>query len=186
MKQKAALFDFDGTLFDTEPLNFAGYAHALKQIGYCLTKEEFHTYNGMTFKQFLPLIFPTMPLEEMLAIRKDKDAYYQSHLSLIRPNEALFSLLETIAPTYHIGLVTTSRLPNILPVLRQFGKQDCFEFIITGEDVTQLKPHPECYHKAMQHWNLSPQDTIIFEDSPVGVAAAKASGAQVFVVQQFQ
>ena len=57
--------------------------------------------------------------------------------------------------------------------------------IVTGEDVEKQKPDPEGYCRAMEHFRVTPADTMIFEDSGIGLTAAKASGARVFRVEQF-
>ena len=60
-----------------------------------------------------------------------------------------------------------------------------YNMIVTGEDVEKQKPDPEGYCRAMEHFGVTPADTMIFEDSGIGLTAAKASGARVFRVEQF-
>ena len=52
-----------------------------------------------------------------------------------------------------------------------------FDLIISGEQVREGKPNPEIYLTSMQQLGVSPKDTLIFEDSEVGLLAAEASGA---------
>jgi HAD superfamily hydrolase (TIGR01509 family) len=59
---------------------------------------------------------------------------------------------------------------------------DYFELLLSNQDVTNNKPHPEIYLKAMQKLGVAPTETVIVEDAPHGVQAAKASGAHVIVV----
>jgi HAD superfamily hydrolase (TIGR01509 family) len=54
--------------------------------------------------------------------------------------------------------------------------------ILTSDDVVEPKPSPEAFLKAMAIEGVTPAETLIFEDSPVGIAAAKASGAAYFKV----
>ena len=65
------------------------------------------------------------------------------------------------------------------------GVREWFGLIVTGEDVEKQKPDPEGYCRAMEHFRVTPADTMIFEDSGIGLTAAKASGAKVFRVEQF-
>ena len=62
---------------------------------------------------------------------------------------------------------------------------ELFGLIITGEDYEKQNPDPEGYCKAMTHFGVTPAETMIFEDSGIGLTAALASGAQVFKVEQF-
>ena len=60
-----------------------------------------------------------------------------------------------------------------------------FDLVIAGEDVSKKKPEPEGYLKAMKHFDISPENSIIFEDSEVGILAGERSGAKVFVVKGY-
>jgi len=51
--------------------------------------------------------------------------------------------------------------------------------MVCGDMVSQGKPHPECYTRAIQELGYQPQDVIVFEDAPAGVKAAISAGAQV-------
>ena len=73
-----------------------------------------------------------------------------------------------------------------MEVLRYFGVEDCFEFILTQEDVLSLKPDPECYIKTMNMVGISGERTLIFEDSLSGIDAAISSGAGYIRVNNFQ
>ena len=86
---------------------------------------------------------------------------------------------------YHIALVTTASERNTEEILKFFYKRDLFELIISAEDVKNKKPNPEGFIKAMDHFNINPEDTIIFEDSNVGIEAAIRSGANVLKIEKF-
>jgi HAD superfamily hydrolase (TIGR01509 family) len=60
--------------------------------------------------------------------------------------------------------------------------KDYFDLMLSNQDVKQNKPHPEIYQLAMEKLGIKPDETVIVEDAPHGVAAAKASGAKVIVV----
>ena len=67
-------------------------------------------------------------------------------------------------------------------VVNYLGLADKFDLIYAGVDVKQGKPSPEIYLKTMKALGVSPDETLIFEDSEVGIQAAKASGAEYMVV----
>ena len=72
-----------------------------------------------------------------------------------------------------------------MDILMYFGYDNLFELLITQEDITKTKPDPQGYLLAMEHFSAQPEDTIIFEDSDVGIQAARATMATVMVVNQF-
>lgn len=72
-----------------------------------------------------------------------------------------------------------------MEILDYTNKTELFDYIITAEDITNPKPDPEGFNKTIEYFKAKPEDTIIFEDSEVGIEAARATGATVFVINQF-
>lgn len=184
MKNKLAIFDLDGTLFNTEDVNFAAYKSALNHYGYNLEYEYFCSKcNGLSYKKFLPPIINNDTLLE--PIHKLKKELYSKNLERAKVNEHLFNIIELIKDKYYIAIVTTASKRNCLEILEYFKKTGLFNLIISHEDIKNVKPNPEGFIKAMDHFDIEPKETIIFEDSDVGIEAARKSKANVFVVNKF-
>jgi len=80
MKTKLAIFDLDGTLFNTSEVNFMSYARAIKQSGLALEVDFslFHQIsNGKDFKSFLPILVPGISEKEMQDVHQAKQNFYQ-------------------------------------------------------------------------------------------------------------
>lgn len=181
--KKLALFDFDGTLFDTKDVNFHSYNKALEKYGYSIDYEYFCNYcNGRKYTEFLKDIATP---EEMNQIHKTKKELYSKYLDKAKINKHLFEIINIIKNNYYIVIVTTASLKNTLDLLNYFEVKDYFDYFITQEDVTKTKPDPEGFLLAMNKFNISKEDTIIFEDSNVGIEAALKTGATVFRVTNF-
>jgi HAD superfamily hydrolase (TIGR01509 family) len=67
-------------------------------------------------------------------------------------------------------------------MLTYAGLRDFLDVLVTNQDVREPKPNPECYLLAMEKLGVLPVETVIVEDSPYGIQAAKASGAKVITV----
>lgn len=185
MKNKLAIFDLDGTLFDTRDVNFESYKLALKKYGYELEYEFFcEECNGMSYKKFLPDIIKNNDVS-IDVVHKLKKELYSSNLNKARVNEHLFNLIELIKDEYYISIVTTASKKNCTEILDYFNKMNLFDLIIAYEDIENAKPDPEGFIKAMEYFDIEPKETIIFEDSKVGVEAANNSSANVFIVNRF-
>lgn len=186
MKNKLAIFDLDGTLFSTEKVNYLSYKEALEGVGYSLDYE-FYTNecNGKYYMYYLPLLIPDPTLELMEEIHNRKKELYRSNLGSAIINEHLFNMIELIRDEYHVALVTTASKLNCFDILNHFNKSHLFELILTHNDVEKVKPDPEGFLKAMDHFGISVDRTIIFEDSSTGIEAAKRSGAAVLTVARF-
>ena len=178
--KKLAVFDLDGTLFDTKDVNYSSYSEALNELGYDV-RIDYKFYcdycNGASYKEFIPKILGAVSKESLEAIHKRKMELYPSFLGKARMNEGLFSLIRAIKGEYTVAVATTASKKNVLDILERFSVRECFDFFITKEDVSRVKPDPECYLKAMEKAGVRKEDTIIFEDSDTGLRAAEASGA---------
>ena len=184
MKTKLALFDLDGTLYDTRKVNYCAYKKALERFGCTLDYDFFGQHcNGKHYTTFLPRIVKN--IDYMEEVHNLKKSFYHEFLSEAVENRNLFSLIQCIRQNYHIGLVTTASKKNSEELLRYYNRLSEFDLFICQEDVEKKKPDPEGFLKAMDYYGISGEHTIIFEDSDTGVEAARKSGATVFVVKGF-
>lgn len=182
---KAILVDLDGTLFDTKEVNYNAYKKALEPYEYDIDYEYYCTHcNGRHYMDFLPQI--STPDQTILEdVHNNKKKYYKEFLKYARVNECLLELIKNMKEKTKIAIVTTASKESTLDILREFHLDLFFDLILTQEDVNKRKPDPEGYIKAMEILGVTPQDTLIFEDSEVGIKAAELSGAQCFVVKGF-
>lgn len=184
MKEKLALFDLDGTLYDTRKVNFFSYKKALSQYGYDIDYDFFaKECNGRHYTEFLPQIMGNS--EYLDDVHRVKKELYCEFLGESRENEHLFNIIDQIKNSYYIVLVTTASRKNAEEILKYYNRINEFDYIISQEDVKRKKPNPEGFIKAMEHYNISRENTLIFEDSDIGFEAAKQSGATVFLVRGY-
>ena len=181
---RLAMFDLDGTLFDTFRANYLAYRAA------CGTEfpfdEAFFAAHCMSrsYSDFLPDI--GVPAERVQEIHEKKKQHYPSFFSEIRENVQLFHMAKLLkAGGTHLAVVTTANRKNTEELLRYFGYDALFDLYVTQESVTAHKPSPESYQTAMRHFDAAPQACVIFEDSDIGVQAGIAAGAAVWRIEQF-
>lgn len=184
MKKKLAIFDLDGTLYDTRRVNYFSYRKALEQFGCTLEYEFFSQYcNGKHYTTFLPEIMGET--ENMEEVHNMKKRFYEQFLSESIENKHLFYMLYCMKQEYNTVLVTTASRKNTEDILKYHNRLDAFDLIISQEDVRRKKPDPEGFLKAMNYYGVGKEDTVIFEDSEVGILAAEKIGATCFVVRGF-
>ena len=82
-------------------------------------------------------------------------------------------------------MVTTASKKNTYEILEYTKKKDLFDLILTADDIENPKPNPEGFLLAMNKYGVAPKDCIIFEESDVGLEAAKRTKSNVFKVESF-
>jgi len=181
---KLILLDFDGTLADTRRANTLAYVATLREAGYTLTEEEYAArYFGMRCDEFLTRIGIADPAErERLRLRKI--ALYPTFFDTVRLNRPLWDFCRQFrAQGGRVWIVSTGQRANIDNVMRHLHLEAGVDGIISALDAPQSKPDPGCFLKAMEIEGATPDETLIFEDSAVGIEAARRSGAAYFVVK---
>lgn len=184
MQIKLILLDFDGTLASTEDANMGAYLLALREEGIELDTEEYRRrYFGMRCPEFLRELGITNE-EDIDRIRRRKIELYPTLFDSVHLNEPLWNFVQDFrAQGGKAWIVSTGQKENIENVLNYLDIKDKVDGILTSSDVREPKPSPEAFLKAMEIEGVTPAETLIFEDSPVGIAAAKASGAPYFKVK---
>ncbi len=183
------LLDFDGTLADTRRANTLAYVATLREAGYPLTEAEYEAcYFGMRCDEFLRERGITDPKErEHLRLRKI--ALYPTFFDTVRLNEPLWNFCRQFQRQWRTGM---DRLDGQSGQYRQCDAPSwhrrtgrrCPERPsrrhLSGADVVRSKPAPDCFLEAMRREGCTPSETLIFEDSDVGIEAARRSGAGYF------
>lgn len=180
---KLIILDFDGTLADTRQANYHAYAVALAEEGFRLGEEEyFGRWFGMRCPEFLREAGFTDPAV-IDRIRRRKIELYPTFFDTVRLNESLWNFcLDFRRQGGRVWIASTGQADNVRNAMRALSLDEGIDGIVTSNDVQQSKPSPECFLKIMQAEGVSPDETLIFEDSPVGLEAARRSGAGYFKV----
>lgn len=174
----ALLFDLDGTLFDSSEANIAAYTQAFREVGIDFDKSSYTKLFGLRFQEMMDAIAPDSDEQTRKRIKDLKSEYYQHNLQLVRPNMGLLALLQSCSGKFQTALVTTASRKNVMNLLAHFSiSSDLFDCIVAGEDVQKGKPDPECYISAARMLQVQPDECCVFEDSDLGVTAAKAAGS---------
>lgn len=178
-KIRGALFDFCGTIFNNEQFHTAAIHSAF--IEYIdpdieIDDDELKSNVGLTYED---------RLQNMLAMRGIDDDELLAKMAIhtteyyrnANKSDALVPGVDTLIKQFHanniqLGIVTNAPTPTVKKQLEEVQLLQYFKTVIGSDTVSRLKPHPEPYDKGLTTLGLTPQETIVFEDSPVGVEAA--------------
>ena len=175
-RPKAVVFDLDGTLIDSEALVLEAYMAAADRHGVPFTHAQFLTLVGrhrqhseMKMREYFGAAFP---LEAFYATVGE---FFGDRSAPLKPGVgALLDRLDASARPY--ALATSSGPGWVNKHFAAHNLAERFRGVVTREDVTHGKPHPEPYLKASTILGHRPHDVLAIEDSPTGVASAHAAG----------
>jgi HAD superfamily hydrolase (TIGR01509 family) len=176
---KAALFDLDGVVFDTEP-QYSIFWGSQCRLYHPEHPGLEHEIKGQTLTQIYDQWFSGPLLKEQPIITQRLNDYEaQMHYDYIDGFEQLIADLH--AHDVKTAVVTSSNLPKMQAVYRYQPKfRELFDAILTSEDFERSKPDPDCYLKAAARLGAQTSECIVFEDSFNGLRSGRA--AQMAVV----
>lgn len=179
---KLIVWDFDGTLADSRPLIEAGMAHALDALGQPRAlMGEWLRYVGLPVEEGIRRTFVDLDLDTVL--KAYRSFGHADHEDLMKPFEGVPELLfELKSRGQAMAIATSKRRVPLLRQLEGFGWTGLFDPIITPDEVTDGKPHPESLDLIMKMTGLDAEDLIMVGDTPFDLDMAKAAGVPSLAV----
>ena len=182
-KIKAVLFDFDGTLVDTNRLIIDSWQAVYRSLwGHEEDEKNILATFGEPLEFTIRRLFPDRPLQEIL------DTYrgYQSKVYRDRI-EAFPGMVELVKELkergYLLGVVTARLKESTLIGLDKFGIDKIIDAVVTCDDTDKHKPDPEPALLCLEKIGVEPQDAIMVGDSLLDIGCAKNAGMTAVLVQ---
>lgn len=194
---KAVLFDLDGVLVDACDWHYEALNKALREVcGYEIDRDtHLRRFNGLPTKTKLSILVDSEDpdFSEKVFKRRSmldsisglKQAYTIDVIDKkCRPSEKKLQLHHDLkVKKIRACCVTNSIRRTALMMLEKSAQLEFIDRVITNEDVTNPKPSPEGYQRAIEWLGITPEETLIVEDSPKGIEAALATSAHVLCVE---
>jgi HAD superfamily hydrolase (TIGR01509 family) len=181
---QAVLLDLDGTLVDTEGLWWAAESEVFADLGHVLDEAHRSVVVGGPMSRSLGHLMSVTGTTATLAeLTVAINARFEQLIALGVPlmpgaRRLLGELSAQAVPT---ALVSASYRSTIDVMLLSLGPEH-FSFTLSGDEVTRTKPDPEPYLTAAARLGAAPGDCVVVEDTPTGVASARAAGCRVIAV----
>jgi beta-phosphoglucomutase len=179
----AILFDFDGVLADTEPLHWRCWNEILAPFSIQLSWETFQKECiGVSDRALIERLAaqrqPPIVFEELWARYPAKKDLFRRQITEAPPfMDETIGLVRELSASYKLAVVTSSARTEIEPALVTGRIRECFQDLVCGREVDNLKPAPDPYLRAAEL--LGAKRPLVIEDSDAGVASARAAGFEV-------
>jgi HAD superfamily hydrolase (TIGR01509 family) len=180
------IFDIDGTIVDNMHLHAEAFAVFAERHGLpSLTQEDRARLDGRRNSEIFPILFKReVPRSEWRAYEEEKEGLYRElsrgRLSPLRGLQLLIDRLRDSG--IPMALATSAPEANVTHTLRELGLTGAFPVIVRGDQVPRGKPAPDVFIEAARRLGVDPGDCLVFEDAPMGIAAAQAAGMPVVAV----
>ena len=174
---RAYIFDCDGTIVDSMPLHYIAWQEALGEWNCTFEEELFYAWGGMPTAEVVSTLNQrqglNMPVEPV--IRRKEDIY----IEMLPQLKAVPEVLEHIELGFGrvpFAVVSGSTRESVTASLTALNLLDRFETMVCAGDYKKGKPDPEGFLMAAEKLGVKPKDCVVFEDTDVGIQAAKAAG----------
>lgn len=184
---RAVLFDFDGTLADSESAHFSVWNDILAEFGSHIDEEEYRRESsGVPVPQEAERLIATrgLDIERDALVERKVDRTVRTFTE--QPVALMAHTLETLEWCHEMklemALITGSGRVEIMPTIAHHDLARFFAHIVTRTDVTHSKPHPESYLTGLERLGVDAARAVAIEDTSHGVEAARAAGLDVIAI----
>ncbi len=182
----AIVFDFDGTLMDTEPNHDRALLQILSNAGVKTTIAELETCTGIGVTGTMAY-FKKKKGNEKVDFDKAAQQFRQSLLPstlAAKPFPGVLETVKSLATQFPLAVASNSHHDVVLQGLKTCGLDKYFPILVARDDCVKAKPDAEPYLRACRQLGFPPQECVAVEDSPTGLASAIAAQCRVIAFTQ--
>jgi HAD superfamily hydrolase (TIGR01509 family) len=180
----ALLFDWDGTLADSQTVNYEVLRDALQARGAHLDRAWFDARTGVSSAEMATLVAKLSGVElDPVAVAADRDAAYLIRAQEVKEVPLVASVLRRHRHQRKVALATGGGRQTVTATAQALALLDLFDVVVTREDVDHGKPAPDLFLLAADRLGVPPARCLVYEDSDEGLAAATAAGMDAIDVR---
>ena len=182
MKKPYIIFDFDGTIANTNDVILASWQATYEHyLGHSLPVREIEATFGETLRHTIGEKIPDAPYEE---VRDYYRAYQEAHCDgMVYVFDGVKELFDELRDRgYRIGVATSRTAYSFSNYVKDLGIDKCFDVVVTMEDVKEHKPHPESVNLVLEKFGASPEEAIMLGDTKYDIGCANNAGVDSVLV----
>ena len=185
---KGLIFDLDGTLADTMPYHFEGWKKACIKFGAHIDTSFLRRHTGSPGWIIAAEIIKDSGLNGNVSteqIMQEKLAEFFRLQHLIKPIEPVTDIVKKYYGRLPMAVGTGGHREAVERTLEITDLRKYFDIIVTANDVTSFKPHPETFLRCAELMKIEPEFIEVFEDAELGIEAARKAGMKVTDVRSW-
>lgn len=179
---KALLFDFDGVLVLSEAPRFKALQSIASRHGVKIEEHVAPTARGKTTQKVLNEIIPDNLDLENAILYDFKNEYRENITQHVKPIDFTVKFIREYQGELPIAIASMSSKQTIERLTKHFGIYEKITYIVSKDEITHHKPHPEIYLKAAADLNIGHEECLVFEDTVLGFQAANNANMSCCVV----
>lgn len=180
---KLAIFDMDGTIADSEKIAQRVTIDYFKSKGITINKREQKDVFGLNWKDLVREILKRNGMEYSQSLKDTlKERYVRTMRKEVEAIPGAHNMLGLLKKKIPLALATNSRYREVEIICAKLDFDKYFNLKLARDHVKNAKPDPEIYLKAADNFNTEPEECIVFEDSVIGIKAAKAAGMSCIAI----
>ncbi|MDO9515792.1 MAG: hexitol phosphatase HxpB [Syntrophales bacterium] len=183
---RAAIFDMDGVLIDSEPLWRRAEEEVFGSVGIALTKEMCLGTMGLRLDEVVAYWYQRFRWTGKSLQQVEEEVLSAMHKLISEEGKALRGVRETLArlqgADLMLAIASSSPLSLIEAVVHKLEIREFFQTLCSAEDDAFGKPDPAVYLRTAKRLAVDPRECLVFEDSLLGVRSAKSAGMIVVAV----
>jgi len=182
----AILFDCDGTLADTMPAHYRAWLAVTQSHGIAFDEDRFYALGGRPTRDILSTLAREAGIEVDLDHGvQQKEAAFLAQLGRVQAIDPVVEVVRRCRGRIPMAVVTGGYRCVCEKILDHIGIAAAFATIVASEDTASHKPEPEPFLEAARRLGARPQRCVVWEDSDLGIAAARAAGMEWIDVRSF-
>ncbi len=176
---KALIFDLDGTLADTMPWHYQAWQKACLRFGIVMDTAFLQAHTGAPGWKIAEEVIAIngktgiVSPEDIMSVKLEEFFAIQHNVTPIEPVTALVQKYHGKLP---MSVGTGGHREAVEKTLEIVGIREYFDIIVTANDVTHHKPHPETFLRCAELMGVAPEVCEVFEDGDLGIEAARRAG----------
>lgn len=174
---QALIFDCDGTLTDSMPLHYVAWQQTLQRYGIEFPEERFYALGGVPTDKIIRILCEEQGVSgDVVQIAAEKEAAFLLTLADVTANEPVCAIARQHHGKLPMAVASGGIRSVVIDQLIKIEMHDYFATVVAAEDTRRHKPEPDVFLEAARRLGVEPSGCVVFEDTDIGLLAARRAG----------